>query len=156
LYLMTDERATRAHMAGLRAAGYLAQTGHPYEVAHTVSRSPEILEQSVNALCGSLIGFTADGAPVLDSRPDSPTQDQELREVQHGIQAFQHRWNRYAAQAHWPELIHGARPRLAHILVSALQDPTVDEARMFGNWEHEDNFGSTVVTQVMPDDLTAA
>ena len=27
---------------------------------------------------------------------------------------------------------------------------------MFGNWQHEDNFGSSVITRILPDDLAAA
>ncbi|GAA0225617.1 hypothetical protein GCM10009527_022480 [Actinomadura nitritigenes] len=158
-YLATDNRAERLYLAGLRAEGYLAQAGHPAEVAATVTRSPEIVEQCVNALCGSLIGFTEEGGPVLGDAADSPSQNAERRTVQDGILAFQRTWNRYvaAAEGAWPSLtLPAARERLARILISALRSPTSDEAAVFGNWVHEDNFGSTLVTTLLPADLKPA
>ncbi|MGH3242363.1 MAG: hypothetical protein ACRDNL_18450, partial [Spirillospora sp.] len=160
LYLATDDRAERVYLAGLRAEGYLAQAGHPAHVAATITRSPEIVEQCVNALCGSLIGFTEDGAPVLGETPDAPSQNAERRTVQDGILAFQHMWNRYVAASGgaWPDLTRPGpgRDRLTRILVAALESPTADEAAVFGNWAHEDNFGSSLVTTLLPADLKPA
>lgn len=160
LYLATDTRSERVSMAGLRAEGYLAQAGHPAHVAATITRSPEIVEQCVNALCGSLIGYTEEGAPVLGQTADSPTQNAERRTVQDGILAFQHMWNRYvtASGGAWPDLARppAARDRLARILVAALESPTPEEAAVFGNWTHEDNFGSSLVTTLLPADLKPA
>ncbi|WP_242909038.1 HAD family hydrolase [Actinomadura terrae] len=164
LYLATDARAERVYLAGLRAEGYLAQAGHPAHVAATVTRSPEIVEQCVNALCGSLIGFTEDAAPILGTAADSPSQNAERRTVQDGVLAFQRLWNRYvtaaanAGEAEWPDLAapQAARNRLARILVAALESPTADEAAVFGNWVHEDNFGSATVTTLLPRDLKPA
>lgn len=160
LYLATDDRSERVYLAGLRAEGYLAQAGHPARVARTVTRSPEIVEQCVNALCGSLIGFTEEGEPVLGDASDSPSQNAERRTVQDGVFAFQHMWSRYvgASGGAWPDLARpqAARDRLARILVAALEAPTADEAAVFGNWTHEDNFGSSLVTTLLPADLRPA
>lgn len=160
LYLATNTRAERLYVEGLRAEGYLAQAGHPAKVSATVTRSPEIVEQCVNALCGSLIGFTEDATPVLGETADSPSQNAERRTVQEGVLAFQRMWNRQVAGADgdWPSLAHpqAARDRLSRILVSALESPTPDEAAVFGNWVHEDNFGSSQVTTLLPADLKPA
>ncbi|MFA1537707.1 HAD family hydrolase [Actinomadura monticuli] len=160
LYLATDHRSERVYLAGLRAEGYLAQAGHPAHVAATVTRSPEIVEQCVNALCGSLIGFSEDAEPILADTSDAPSQNAERRTVQDGILAFQHMWNRYVAASGgtWPDLARpqAARDRLARILVAALESPTADEAAVFGNWTHEDNFGSSLVTTLLPADLKPA
>ncbi|TMQ93275.1 HAD family hydrolase [Actinomadura soli] len=160
LYLATGSRAERVYLAGLRAEGYLAQAGHPEHVASAVTRSPEIVEQCVSALCGSLLGFTEDGEPVLGETSDTPTQNAERRTVQDGVLAFQHLWNRYvtAAGGDWPDLTRPGpgRDRLARTLVAALRSPTADEAAVFGNWTHEDNFGSSLVTTLMPADLKPA
>ncbi|MGY1683704.1 hypothetical protein [Geodermatophilus sp. SYSU D01176] len=158
LYLATEDRAAKVFLAGLRAEGFLAQGGHPREVAATVARSPEVLEQAVNALCGSLVDFTDSGEPVLGPVVDSAAQNAERRSVQEGILTFQALLNRYVeADRDWPSLAGpGAAERLASVLVAALQDPTSEEAAVFGNWRHEDNAGSTVVTSVIPEDLAAA
>ncbi|MEV5570989.1 HAD family hydrolase [Spirillospora sp. NPDC052269] len=158
LYLATDRRSERLYLAGLRAEGYLAQAGHPSWIAGTLTRSPEIIEQSVNALCGSLIGFTTDGGPILGPVSDSPSQNAERRLVHDGARAFQRLWNRHAEQDGWPTLAEDGpvRTRLARILVAALEQPAPEEAAVFGVWGHEDNFGSDLVTHLLPDDLRAA
>jgi predicted HAD superfamily hydrolase len=158
-YVATDQAITRLYQVGLRAEGYLGQADHPHAVVRTLTRSPEVLEQCVSALCGSLVDFTDDGEPVLAQDEDSPTQQAERGAVQRGITAFQRQWLRYVevAGSGWPELTGAAaRARLANVLTSALRAPTVDEASMFGNWLHEDNFGSRVVTKLIPADLVPA
>ncbi|NIH85597.1 HAD family hydrolase [Amycolatopsis granulosa] len=154
-YLATDDRSTRVFRAGLRIEGYLSQGGHPPEIARTISRSPEVLEQSVNDFCGSLLDFTADGSPVLGPASDGEAQLAQRRAVQDGIREFQAQWYRYADDGR-PDLTGTARHRLANILVSALKAPTAEEAAVFGNWAHEDNFGSALVTRVVPEDLVPA
>lgn len=155
-YLATDERVTRLPMAGLRAEAYLGQTGHPQEVVHALSRSPEVIEQCVSARCGSLIDFADDGSPLLGPSASSHTQDVERQAVQNGIAAFQQNWSRYVESSAWPELSGPAVPRLATIISSALRAPTAPEAGVFGNWRHEDNYGSSVITPIVPDDLVPA
>ncbi|MFD2419843.1 HAD family hydrolase [Amycolatopsis pigmentata] len=158
-YLSTDARATRVHLDGMRMEGYLAQAGHPHDVAATISRSPEVIEQSVNDLCGSLLGFTEDGSPILGPGAEIGTQRTQRLAVQDGILAFQDQWNAYVANAGgaWPELVTTpARERLADVLVSALRAPTAEEAGTFGSWTHDDNFGSAVSSRVVPEDLLRA
>jgi FMN phosphatase YigB (HAD superfamily) len=158
LYLATDNRSTKLHRAGLRAEGYVGQAGHPHEVVGIIARSPEVLEQSVNALCGSLVDFDDDGAPVLGTAVGATSQNLERQAVQDGIVAFQKQWNRYVTNAggEWPNLTGTAKHRLANIITASIKSPTAEEASVFGNWEHEDNFGSTLVTRVLPDDLASA
>ncbi|KOV79938.1 HAD family hydrolase [Nocardia sp. NRRL S-836] len=159
LYLATDNRSALAYGAGLRLEGYLAQAGHPADVCGAIVRSPEVLEQCVNALCGSLVGFTEDGNPVLGRVSESATQNAERSAAQQGMLAFQRMWHDYvrASGGTWATLTRQtARDRLANILVAAIKAPTPGEAAVFGNWVHEDNFGSTLVTKVVPDDLVAA
>jgi hypothetical protein len=155
-YLATDERSTRVLMAGLRVEGFLGEAGNPREVVETLVRSPEVFEQSINDLCGSLIGFADDGSPVLGPESGNDAQREERRAVQAGIFAFQCQWNRYIEVGSWPSLAGAARERLAAIVVAALKAPTAEEAALFGAWGHEDNFGSSVVTHLIPDDLVPA
>jgi FMN phosphatase YigB (HAD superfamily) len=158
LYLALDERSIRLYQAGLRAEGYLGQSGHPQSIVTACSRSPEVIEQCVNSLCGSLVDFTDDGSPILGPRARTPSHDAERQAVQDGVSAFQQQWIRYVAEAEddWPDLTEAARPRLANILTSALKAPTAEEAAVFGHWQHDDNFGSELVTRILPDDLVAA
>jgi FMN phosphatase YigB (HAD superfamily) len=154
-YLATDHRSSRLSLAGQHAEGYLGQSGCPHEVVHALVRSPEVIEQCVSARCGSLIDFTEFGEPVLAPFNSSPAQDHERDAVQDGIRAFQENWNRYvgAADGDWPLL---NPERLAEITSAALRAPSAAEAAVFGNWRHDDNFGSSVVTRILPGDLMAA
>ncbi|MEV5298582.1 HAD family hydrolase [Amycolatopsis methanolica] len=154
-YLATDDRSVRVYRAGLRIESYLSQGGQPPEIARTISRSPEVLEQSVNDFCGSLLDFADDGSPVLGPASDGEAQLAQRRAVQDGIREFQAQWYRYADGGR-PDLTGTARHRLANILVSALKAPTAAEAAVFGNWAHEDNFGSALITRVVPEDLLPA
>ncbi|WP_243727212.1 HAD family hydrolase [Actinocrispum wychmicini] len=158
LYLATDERSVWGLMSGLRVEGYLGQAGHPREVVGPLVRSPEVMEQCVNALCGSLIDFAEGGEPVLGPHAGTVAQNTQRRAVRDGIVAFQGQWNRYvaASEGRWPELTTSARCRLADILTCAITAPTVEEAAVFSAWEHEDNFGSAAVTRLVPDDLVPA
>ncbi|MDT7724136.1 MAG: hypothetical protein QOI21_712 [Actinomycetota bacterium] len=157
-YLATDHRVPRLHLAGLRTEGYLGQADHPREVAGTLARSPEHIEQSVNALCGSLIDFDEEGEPILGPAAGSVSQNLERQAIQDGILAFQKQWNRYVTNAggDWPDLTGNAQHRLANIITASLKAPTAEEASMFGNWEQEDNFGSTLVSRLLPEDLASA
>ncbi|WP_344679780.1 HAD family hydrolase [Saccharopolyspora taberi] len=158
LYLATHEGASQVHLAGLRLESYLAQAGQPADVALPAARSPEVLEQSVNATCGSLVDYTADGQPILGPWVDDPGQTAQRRAVRDGVLSFQRMWNRYAENSvqNWPELAGSASRQLGMILAHALRTPTADEAGLFGGWRHEDNFGSSVVTRLLPEDLVAA
>jgi FMN phosphatase YigB (HAD superfamily) len=155
-YLATDHRSHRVYLAGEHMEGFLGAAGHPHEVVGPLVRSPEVIEQCVNDFCGSLVGFADDGSPVLGSHADSPSQEAERRAAQEGFFAFQRQWYRYVEHGSWPTLTGAARERLARILVSAMQAPTSAEAALFGKWGHEDNFGSSVVTHLVPDDLVPA
>ncbi|SDP86784.1 Predicted hydrolase, HAD superfamily [Actinopolyspora xinjiangensis] len=158
LYLATDHRSTRLLREGLRAQGYLGQAGHPKEVVDSLRRSPEVLEQCTNALCGSLVGFEEDGSPLLGEVSDTESQNGERKAARDGMIAFQRHWNQYVANAdgNWPELSDRAREQLATFVVGALLSPTDQEASVFGNWVHDDNFGSEVLTRIVPEDLHSA
>nr|WP_228046624.1 HAD family hydrolase [Saccharopolyspora sp. HNM0983] len=158
LYLATDERSTRVVGAGMRIEGYLGTAGHPSDLVRAVSRSPEIVEQSTSALCGSLVDFEDSGAPVLGPAAGGQTQHQQRTAVQDGVRRFQALWLRQieGGEGVWPELTGAARQRLRSVLSAALRTPNAEEAALFGNWEHDDNFGSSVVTRLLPDDLLPA
>ncbi|GGM74819.1 hypothetical protein GCM10012275_51880 [Longimycelium tulufanense] len=158
LYLATNERSLRLYQDGLRIEGYLGQAGCPEDVVTALSRSPEVVEQCVNALCGSLLDFDDDGKPLLGPCVGGFDQNAQRRATQEGILAFQEQWHRYVtrAQGNWPDLTGTARHQLGRIMTAALKMPTAAEAGLFSTWQHEDNFGSASVTGLLPEDLLSA
>jgi FMN phosphatase YigB (HAD superfamily) len=161
MYVATDFRSVRLLARGLRVEGYLGAAGRPRPVVESLARSPEALEMSVNAMCGSLLDFTEDGAPVLGPTVGSEDLDAERRAVQSGIVDFQRRWHAYVAAAYddepgWPSLLlPSARDQLGEVVRAAICAPTEEEASLFALWAHEDNLGSDHVTRLVPDDLRA-
>ena len=155
MYLAADHRSMRLLTRGLRVEGYLGAAGEPRPVVGRLTRSPEVLELSVNAVCGSLLDFTEDGEPVLGPVVGSEDQHAERRAVQEGIRAFQQRWHAYVvAEPGWPRLtLDVARDRLGEVMRAALAAPTEQEASLFALWAHEDNLGSDFITRIAPDDL---
>ena len=157
LYLATDRRSTKVLLTGLRVEGYLGAAGEPAGVVGAITRSPEILEQGVSSLCGSLLDFTPEGEPALGPPAGSAEQNHARRALHEGVHAFQNEWYRYAdATESWPVFAGGEVPRLGNIVASSMTSPTPDEAAVFGAWEHEDNFGSDLVSHVVPTDLVPA
>jgi FMN phosphatase YigB (HAD superfamily) len=142
LYLATNSAAIPRALQGLDVRGYLANFGEPYEAIEQIGRSPEIIEQACLATCGSLTDFTPDGQAVLDSSMPPPDQVTSKTAVQHGVRAFQREWLRYgAALPVRPGLDGGERAHLVEILYRSVVQPTAEEARTFGTWSHDDNFG---------------
>lgn len=158
LYLATNEGSLKLIREGMRAEGYLGQGGHPHKIVRTISRSPEIVEQVVNSPCGSLIGFSDTGTPILGPFTDGAAHQAERQAAQAGVYRFQELWNSHVliAGASWPSLAQGGQRRLSNILVSSLNMPTAAEAALFGGWGHEENMGSDVVTRNLPSHLLAA
>ena len=157
LYLATDTRSTAVALRGLRLEGYLGSAGEPVDIVGPLIRSPEVLEQGVSSLCGSLLDFTPDGEPILGPIAGSATQIHARAALHEAVHAFQGEWIRYAsASTEWPAFNGGEVPLLGNILASSIISPTADEAAVFGAWEHEDNFGSDLVSHVVPVDLLPA
>ncbi|WP_352232001.1 HAD family hydrolase [Actinomycetospora sp. NBRC 106375] len=155
MYVATDFRSLRLLARGLRVEGYLGAAGRPAPLVESLARSPEALEMSVNALCGSLLDFSEDGTPILGPTVGTEDQHAERRAVQTGIVDFQRRWHAYrATDRDWPSLlIPSARDHLGEVLRAAICAPTEQEASLFALWSHEDNLGSDHAARLVPDDL---
>jgi hypothetical protein len=142
LYLATNSAAVPRALRGLDIRGYLGNFGEPYDAIEQIGRSPEIIEQACLATCGSLADFTADAQPILDSSTPPPEQVTSKIAVQHGVRAFQREWLRYATSGESPLRFDGGeRRQLLEILHRSVVNPTAEEARTFGAWTHDDNFG---------------
>jgi FMN phosphatase YigB (HAD superfamily) len=156
LYLATNELGAVKTVEGIELTGYLIDAGEPSQEIIEIGRSPEIIEQSCLASCGSLSDFAEDGTPILDPFTAPPEQVTSKVAVQQGIRAFQREWLRYAeGVVGWPALDGRERSQLLEILRRAVTHPTLDEARTFGAWTHDDNFGVDRRDRVIPERLGA-
>lgn len=143
LYLAVNDSANERILDGSDMVGYLTSCGVPEFDVSQISRSPEVIEQACLATAGSVVDIDDRGEPVLDHFATAPDQVISKLVTQHGIRAFQQEWLRYAAAVDgWSAFDGGERSLLLNILRSSITSPTPDEARVFGSWAHEDNFGA--------------
>lgn len=141
LYLVTGAEVHRTQAVGCAAEGWLAANGQPTAMAHTFMRSPEFVEQSLMADCGSTIGHADDGRPILGDSPVSPGQWDQIRDVQSGLRKYLAGWKALREEA---GLVPGDNiAALARaILIRSVARPTGWEVSLFGGWQHDQNFGS--------------
>jgi hypothetical protein len=143
LYMATNDTASSRILDGNEMRGYLTSCGVPEMAIHQITRSPEVVEQACLATSGSVVDFDDSGRPVREDSIPEPPQVISKLVAQHGIRAFQQEWLRYeGAVAGWTSFDGGERSFLLEVLSSSIIQPTVDEARVFGAWAHEDNFGA--------------
>jgi hypothetical protein len=144
LYLLTNDAAVERLLDGVAAEGFLGTLGLPDPAVRWIMRSPEILEQVCMPEEGSLLGFDGGGEPVTTPVRADPDQHAQRQAVRDGILAFQQEWGRYRDVV--PKAHHGlderARPLLRTALLRFVVEPTVEEARVFGSWLHDENWGS--------------
>lgn len=154
LYLATNEGAIGRVLQGSEIYGYLTSCGVPDLASQQISRTPEVIEQVCVATIGSVVDFTESGEPVLDSSVPPPEQAVQKAVAQHGIRSFQREWLRYRDTVpEWAVLDGAERPLLLNILTSSVARPTIDESRVFGSWDHDDNFGTEETEAVVPERL---
>jgi len=155
VYLLTNESVVDRMLAGVSADGYLAAGGLPEQVVRSIIRSPEILEQVCMTDMGTLVDFSSDGEPVTAPVNQSPVQMIQRSAVQRGILAFQAEWAKYRSVVPVGdrELGEAARPLLLKSLSRFIVSPTKAEATMFGNWSHDDNYGSKDAEQIISGEM---
>ena len=103
LYLATDKRSTKVRAAWSASRAILGSAGEPEDIVGPLVRSPEVLEQGVSSLCGSLLDFTPDGEPVLGPIAGSASQLHARAALHEAVHAFQNEWLRYASELpEWP------------------------------------------------------
>ncbi|MDQ6649644.1 MAG: HAD family hydrolase [Actinomycetota bacterium] len=160
LYLVTHAGALDRVMEGVDLSGFLVSNGVPGPEAVAVMRSPEILEQVCMPDFGSQVGLTADLEPVL-AGPGADAlllQGVERDVVQKGVFAFQREWARYSTfqPGRLAPLHTGAESILLGILTRSVVAPTEEEARLFGTWVHDENYGSTGTDPIVGTDIVRA
>jgi hypothetical protein len=160
LYLLTHLGAVERVMSGVDIDGYLASGGNPHGPVTAFMRSPEILEQTCMPDHGSQTGIDADLSPLISGPgvDDLLPQSIERTTVQRGVFAFQREWARYAAMlpGRLPSLAAGPQELLLGSLVRSAVSPTAEEARVFGTWVHDENFGSTGYDRIVGSSISRA
>jgi hypothetical protein len=143
LYLMTGDRVHIAQASGAIVEGWLAGNGQPVAVAHTFVRSPEIVEQSLMADCGTTLGHDQRGEPILDGFRIPDEQRRQIAEVQRGLLLWSHEWARHRA-AYGVTGTLSLRALYRAICLRSVARPLEVELELFGGWQHDVNFGSAV------------
>lgn len=144
LYLLTHEAARRSLLAGLEIRGFLGNAGFPDPHVQPLIRVPELLEQVCMPDFGTQIDLTDDLQPVLEEEGPFTLQKVERRATQKGIHAFQREWHRYRAATDGRlGFDESMTAPLLGIIRRCLLEPTPDEARLFGSWLHDENFGES-------------
>ncbi len=144
-YLLTNASALTRVAAGLDLRSFLLDGGSDSDLVDLVMRSPEIIEQVACADIGTQLGIDAQLRPV--TAPLDPATDEQRRDaeaVREGVKSFHDMWLRYRA------IVPGALPSLADaqdelvsVLVRSIIAPTSEEARLFGDWLHDEGRGSS-------------
>jgi FMN phosphatase YigB (HAD superfamily) len=144
LYLVTGGGVGETQSGGVAVEGWLAENGQPIAMAHTFMRSPEIVEQSLMADCGTTLGHRPDGTPVLDALHIPEDQRAAIAEVQRGLRTWCRLWAEHRA-LHGPLDAAAFLPLLRAIAIRAVARPLPVELELFGDWRHDENFGSADV-----------
>jgi hypothetical protein len=110
-------------------------------MAHTFMRSPEVVEQSLMASCGTTLGHARDGSPVLDEVRVDASQQAQIAEVQKGIETYLRLWTRHRGEGDARDAGQ-LRALYQAILVRSVARPLAIERELFGGWRHDENFGS--------------
>lgn len=151
LYLITNDVAVERVLDGMAVEGFLGTFGLPQRAIRWIVRSPEVLEQVCMPEVGSLLGFDDRGQPVTAPPGGDPGQHAQRQAVRSGVFAFQEVWARYRGivPGEHHTLDERARPLLLNSLLRFVVAPTCEEARVFGSWIHDENWGSGSAESVL-------
>jgi FMN phosphatase YigB (HAD superfamily) len=141
LYLVTGGEVGHVQATGAVAEGWLAENGQPIAMAHTFMRSPEIAEQSLMADCGTTLGHSTDGDPILDEFRVPPRQRAQVAAIQRGMLAYARSWRQHREIQGIGDTAH-LKKHYQAICIRMVARPLPVELELFGRWQHDENFGS--------------
>jgi len=147
LYMVTGGDVHQTQATGAVVEGWLAENGQPIAMAHTFMRSPEIVEQSLMAPCGTTLGHAEDGTPVLDEFRAPAQQREQIAAVQRGMLSFVAEWQRHR-EAHGVGDMSHWKPVYQAMAIRSVARPLPIELELFGRWVHDENFGSEDARQL--------
>lgn len=146
LYVVTNDSALSRVAAGLDVRSFLLDSGSAAGLVDLIIRSPEIIEQVTCAAVGTQRGIDERLEPVT-AQLDPRTHEQRLDAdaVRAGICAFHDTWMTYRGVVPdgLPSLA-DAQADLVPVLVRSVIAPTIEEARLFGDWRHDEGRGSAI------------
>jgi hypothetical protein len=154
LYLLAHVGSSRRVLRGAVIEGFLGGVGTiPFDVAG-ITGGPELIELVCTSEDGSLLEITTDGRPLLEPLSASPEESAARELVQTGIRAYQAERLSYLdgpEPGRRPfETTPAGRAILGRVLKRFLSQPNLDEADAFSWWQHEENFGSRQVDELVP------
>ena len=141
LYLVTGGKVYETQATGASVEGWLAENGQPIAMSHTFMRSPEVFEQSLMAPCGTTLGHTPQGEPVLDDFHIPPRQRDQIAAVQRGLITYVDLWREHKDACGIRDAARLDKFYRA-ICIRAVARPLPVEIELFGDWVHDENFGS--------------
>lgn len=155
LYFCTQIAAANAVLEGSDIRSFLGNLGAWKQETQTLYTHPEILEQAVNAVCGTTLGY---------SKQDSGTYQPDLEEVsipfeqmykrwliQLGIMSFQKIWLDFSGRRLYhennfrtitPLYLQEIDSEILYIMQRLFCFPTSEEAKRLGSLYHDDNDGT--------------
>jgi len=155
LYLATHEKLLDLPIDSCSADSFLFQLGYPQDTCNILRRTPEILEHSCMPKDGSFRGIDAEGRPESFAQPIPTEQLDQIAAMQAGILHFADLWlpgaanrRRHLTHHEW----NGVLARLRATLARSLQNPTIEEVRLFAAWQHDNNDGSMHTEPFLGDD----
>lgn len=141
LYVVTGAQAHVAQETGAPCEGWLASNGQPVALAHTFLRSPEVVEQSLMADCGTTRGHAPDGTPDL-AEPRVPAEQRSaIDAIQRGLLRWARLWRVFGPADRDAAADH-LRGYHRAVLARSVARPSALELELFGDWQHDENFGS--------------
>jgi FMN phosphatase YigB (HAD superfamily) len=146
LYMINTSATLDKLLSGNHMEAFLGDAGSAPGDMRPILRSPELIEQSCMSDDGSVLEIDEDGTPLLQNRLIPSWQVEQRELVQEGVVAFQHAWavHRLEGPANAPSLT-SAQRQLLRILSRFVGYPTAEEAKVFGRWRHEQNYGSSAI-----------
>lgn len=153
LYVLAHVGSSGPLLRGMALEGYLGDAGFiPFDVAG-VTGNPELVELACMCEDGTFLEMDQRGQPVLLDGVLPAMQAERRQVLQDGIVAFLAEWVEQRSAAQQYESSPSGRAMLRRVLERFLSQPTTEEVDAFRWWGHEENFGSSVTDQLVPDHL---
>ncbi|KIV53479.1 hypothetical protein AM501_15400 [Aneurinibacillus migulanus] len=155
LLAIGSEPTSKHLLEGMDIRGWIGNAGENQDFIRTLMRSPEIIEELIQAECGSTLGYQERNDSIVPILSNDMCSEQERRYkniCQQGILFFQKLWFHLKKNKKFliEDMIFNKREwgALLHRLIDM---PTRQEATLLGTLHHDDNFGSDHISTIIHD-----